>query len=353
MRDTVTAALHIQQIAPGASLQDGGRPGLVHQGVSPAGAADRRALLEAAALLESPTLPTALEMPGAGGTFCATAPLRIALTGAPMVAALDGQALAWNATHLLPAGAQLRIGGVTAGTYGYLSCGAPLRAVTLGDGTALPRWQNSFATHFAAGIGGALNAGSQLDFDVDPDCNSPARCLPLDDRFDGGLCRVMPGPQTALFSEATRARFFDTGFCKARRANRQGAALDHDDDGFSSAAAEGLLSDFITAGDIQLTGAGDPFVLLAECQTIGGYPRIGTVLPEDLPRVAQCPPGRPLRFQQISLEEARHQQTTEAQALAGLRKETRLLIRNPEDIRDLLSYQLISGVTGGDDLDRP
>ena len=343
--------LHIHQAAPGLSLQDLGRPGLIGQGVSPGGAADRLALLEAAALLSLPAPVAALEMVGAGGTFTATAPLRIALTGAPMTATMDGQALAWNASHLLPAGMELRIGGTRSGTYGYLSFSNPLVAAHLPDGATSAHWQGSIATHFAAGIGAGLAAGSQLDFAPCADSDAPAQCLPLDARFDGGLCRVMPGPQTALFEPATRDRFFATSFQKGRRANRQGVALESAAQGFSTSAAAGLLSDFITSGDIQMTGDGQPFVLLSECQTIGGYPRLGTVLPEDLPRVAQCPPGGSLQFQAITLEDAHAQARSESEILKALRQKLSPLIRAPQDIHDLLSYQLVSGVTAGDDLD--
>lgn len=343
--------LHIHQAAPGLCLQDMGRPGLVSQGVSPGGAADRLALLEAAALLSLAAPLTALEMAGAGGVFSATAPLRIALTGAPMTATLDGLPLAWNASHLLPAGAELRIGGTRAGTYGYLSFATPLTAAHLPTGIEIAPWRNSIATHFAAGIGTWLSAGSTLEFAATPQTDHAALCLPSDSRFEGGLCRVLPGPQTDLFPAETRARFFASRFKKGQRANRQGVALETTEQGFASPAAAGLLSDFITAGDIQMTGDGLPFVLLAECQTIGGYPRLGTVLPEDLPRVAQCPPGGTLQFQPVTLEEARAKTRSDSEILAALRQKLAPLTRAPKDIRDLLSYQLISGATAGDDLD--
>lgn len=345
--------LQILHAAPGLSLQDMGRNGLVSQGVSPGGAADRLALLEGAALLSLPAPLAALEMAGAGGVFTATAPLRIALTGAPMTATLEGQPLAWNASHLLPVGAELRIGGVRAGTYGYLSFSAPVLSAHLPTGTAVTPWQGSIATHFAAGIGARLTAGCQLEFGDAVQTDAPPLCLPTDTRFEGGLCRVMPGPQTDLFAAETCARFYDTRFTKGQRANRQGVALESTGQGFSTPAATGLLSDFIAAGDIQMTGDGQPFVLLSECQTIGGYPRLGTVLPEDLPRVAQCQPGATLQFQQVTLDMARDAMRCDSEILSALRQKLTPLTRAPQDIRDLLSYQLVSGVTAGDDLDIP
>ena len=82
---------------------------------------------------------------------------------------------------------------------------------------------------------------------------------------------------------------------------------------------------------------------------MGGYPRIGTVIPADLPVLAQAKAGTPIRFEQITLEQA---DTIMADPITTMSLSTRLstLIRDPSEISDLLSYQLISGaVTGNDD----
>ncbi|RME14136.1 MAG: urea amidolyase [Alphaproteobacteria bacterium] len=325
------------------TLQDLGRPGLIGQGVSVGGAADRLALLEAAALLGLARPGASIEMAGSGGTFVATAPMRLALTGAPMRADIDGQALAWNAVHLLSPGQRLTIGGAREGTYGYL---------TPAGGFDVAPFLGSVSAHLAAGIGGLLRAGVDLPLGEDPHPGAPATRLDVPGRFSGGTVRLMPGPQTDLFDAAVRARFFATPFRRGPQANRQGMELLHDGPGYTTAAASNLASDFIVPGDVQMTGAGAPFVLLCECQTIGGYPRIGTVLAEDLPRLAQAPAGAPIRFRPVSLEEADAVWRDEQEQLAALRARVRPLVRDPHAIRDLLAYQLISGVTCGDDLER-
>jgi len=57
-------------------------------------------------------------------------------------------------------------------------------------------------------------------------------------------------------------------------------------------------------GCIQVPGAGQPIVLLADCQTIGGYPKIATVITADLGRFAQCRPGRTITFDAVDVREA-------------------------------------------------
>ncbi|MGB5837564.1 MAG: biotin-dependent carboxyltransferase family protein [Albidovulum sp.] len=339
----MTCTLNILRAGPGLSVQDLGRSRLTANGLSRGGAADRLALVEAAALLALPAPIAAIEMAGMGGDFTVTTQTRIALTGAPMRATLDGRSLRWNAVHTVDPGQRLSIGGVEMGVFGYL---------TLAGGILTPEWQGSRAAHLAAGIGARLQSGDCLPYDADPRLDAPPRLLPVDDRFQGGTIRIMPGPQTALFSSEIWQQFLTTSFQRGTEANRQGVKLSHDGAPFGTALANGIASDFIEMGDVQMTGDGIPYVLLSECQTTGGYPRIGTVIEADLPRIAQAPAGASLRFAAVSGIEADHLTRSCASQLHDLRGRTQALIRDPGTLHDLLSYQLISGATAGDDLER-
>jgi biotin-dependent carboxylase-like uncharacterized protein len=333
----------IHRGGPAISLQDLGRPGYMALGLSVGGAADPLALWEAAALLGLRTPDAAIEMAGAGGHFSSDQPMRFCLTGAPMQVLLDGAPVAWNTTHCLQPGQRLEVGGALAGNFGYLSfAGALMR----------PRVLGSHSAHLAAGIGAPLASGEVLELSPDAVPDAAALYLRVSDRFSGGEVRVMPGPQTNLFTPQTLGRFAQTQFTRGPQGNRQGVRFDHDVAAFFAAQSAGLVSDFISCGDVQVTGEGVPYVLLAECQTIGGYPRIGTVLPLDLPKVAQTPPGAPLRFRFVTLEEADALRLPPLKQLQGVLGQIRTLHRDPRDIADLLSYQLISGVTSGDDLER-
>jgi allophanate hydrolase subunit 2 len=99
-------------------------------------------------------------------------------------------------------------------------------------------------------------------------------------------------------------------------------------------------------GSIQVPGEGLPIVLMRDCQTTGGYPKIATVISADLDRLAQVRPGMSLTFAEVTLDEA----------LAALRQATQDLThfsqsllpaeRTP-DSEWLLSLNLISGVIDG------
>lgn len=335
--------LIVHQVGPGVTVQDQGRPGYLGFGLSPGGAADRLALAEGAALLGQSDTLAALEMAGMGGTFEAGADLRIALTGAPMRATIDGAAIAWNASHALPMGARLIVGGVEAGSFGYLS---------VGGGIDVPPILGSRSAHVASGLGPVITAGGTLAVGKDPRAGDTGRLLPVTPRFAGGAVRVVPSLQTDFFNTAEIARFEATTFRRDPRGSRMGLRLNTDATAFHSDAGLSVLSEVVVPGDIQITGDGTPFVLLGECQTTGGYPRIASVLPCDLPIVAQAPPGAALRFQFVTLEDAVAAERRARAHRKALHGSLRALVRDPHDIHDLLSYQLISGMTAGDDIER-
>ncbi|RKF16754.1 biotin-dependent carboxyltransferase [Roseovarius spongiae] len=336
----MTRRLIIHRAGPGVTLQDLGRPGWLAQGLSRGGAADRVALAEGAALLEQPVERAALEMAGAGGEFEAGEDMRIALTGAPMRASVDGAQLAWNASHLLPAGARLSIGAAQGGNYGYLH---------VGGGFATEVMLGARAVQNAAGLGAPLRAGDELPVGADDGART-GMTLDAENRFGGGAVRIIESFQSRLFDEAERERLEATELTRDARGNRMGVRLEPDGEGFHASGGRSVLSEVIMPGDIQITGDGTPFVLMSECQTTGGYPRIGTVLPCDLPRVAQAPAGARLRFRFVTLDEAVEAERKARDARAGLTRNLRPLVRDPHRMPDLLSYQLISGVTAGDDL---
>jgi len=154
----MSGTLTIQQGGPTLSVQDLGRPGYRAQGLTIAGAMDTLALHEGAALLRQDPGLAAIEMAGSGGRFTSDRDTRIALTGATMTAQIDGTPLVWNASHLLPAGATLTIGGARSGSYGYLH---------LGGGINTPRIMGARATHLRAGVGASLDSGTTLPLGED------------------------------------------------------------------------------------------------------------------------------------------------------------------------------------------
>ena len=108
-----------------------------------------------------------------------------------------------------------------------------------------------------------------------------------------------------------------------------------------------IVSDGVTPGAIQVPADGQPIVLLADCQTVGGYPKIATVIRADLPRLAHVEAGEVLRFCCVDAAEATAARRARASDLADW-----LAALQPAgtlDTASLLSANLAGAAVRGDE----
>ena len=332
----MTSSFFVEHCGPAVTVQDAGWRGTLASGLSRGGAADTLALAQVWALLGQEGTAV-LELAGFGGRFKALALTRIAFAGANMDLRLDGEALLGHAVHRVEAGQVLDIGAARAGTYGYLG---------VGGGLETPRFLGSASTHRGAGLGQVIKAGQTLVCGEDATPDRVGLKLPQMNAKSGAI-RVVPTAHTSLFSKDQREAFERTVFTRGARGNRQGIALETDVS-FALKGGQSIPSETVIPGDIQVPGQGAPFALLADSQTTGGYPRIAAILPCDLPRVAQADVGETLRFSFVSREEGIAFERADRKASAALAKACTPILRNPADMNDLLSYQLISGAISGE-----
>lgn len=279
----------LQVLAPGlqTTVQDGGRTGWRHLGVARAGALDPDAARLANRLAGNDVDAAVLEIALRGPTLRFDAPARIALVGARVEARFDGVAVPCGRPVELPAGT-LHLGAVRGGARAWLA---------VSGGIAVPAVLGSRSTDLRGGFGGAhgraLRAGDVLPLgDADAfDCAAPrAPAWWVDPRHgDDADAPILyrPSPHPCAHALAARAWRVDPG------SNRQGLRLRGEP--LRADAADGV-SEPVAPGTLQLPPDGQPIVLLADAQTVGGYPRLGHVIAAHLPRLAQVLPGRTLRF---------------------------------------------------------
>ncbi len=110
--------------------------------------------------------------------------------------------------------------------------------------------------------------------------------------------RVLRGAQAGEFGP----EFFAREFKVSAQSDRMGLRLAGEALGRSS--SDELVSSAVLPGVVQVPPDGQPLVLMADAQTIGGYPQIATVIGVDLPLVAQLRPGDAIRFCEVTREEA-------------------------------------------------
>lgn len=295
----------IEVLAPGplSCVQDRGRPGWRHLGVGHGGALDPRCAALANALVGNPADAAVLELTLHGPTLRLRAPLRLALLGADCELRLDGRPLPTARPLDLPAGI-VSIGGMRAGVRAWLA---------VAGGFAVAPVLGSRSTDLRGGFGGldgrALRAGDRLPLGPPP---QPSRAEPGAARApdwwidpDFGLDPHAPIRYVASAALAAAAQGFgDSGWRVDPASNRQGLRLGGDALDMPGAASAGV-SEPVAPGTIQVPADGQPIVLLADAQTVGGYPRLGRVIAADLPRLAQARPNTKLYFRACGEDEAR------------------------------------------------
>jgi biotin-dependent carboxylase-like uncharacterized protein len=294
-----------------ASIQDGGRPGYRHLGVPLSGALDAEWLAIANALAGNPPMTAALEIRLRGPRLRATRPLVLALAGefsARIGNAAGESRAAGNWRSLALAENEIL-------DCGYLKSGIGYLAVQ--GGFDLPAVLGSRSTYARAGLGGidgrAIKAGDRLKVSLGATQTTLLR-LPQPPRAADAPLRVIAGPQRDYFTDAAWEQFLSAGFSVSREADRMGLRLDGPR--LEHTHGADIISDAVTPGAIQVPGDGRPIILLADCQTVGGYPKIATVISADLPRLGHALPGQVLRFADVGLDEALAARRAAAAALA-------------------------------------
>ncbi|QDW24991.1 biotin-dependent carboxyltransferase family protein [Pedobacter sp. KBS0701] len=114
--------------------------------------------------------------------------------------------------------------------------------------------------------------------------------------------RVILANEISWFDATSIISFLTNTYTIDLRSNRMGYHLSGKP--LVKKVKKELLSTAVTPGIIQVTGSGHLVILLADCQTTGGYPRIAHVAAVDLPLCAQLKPGDEIQFSEISRDEA-------------------------------------------------
>ncbi|MDX1455986.1 MAG: biotin-dependent carboxyltransferase family protein [Marinobacter sp.] len=280
----------LRVVSPGfrATIQDSGRRHFQKHGLAQGGAADRYAFLWANKLLGNDLNAACVEITLGGFEAEALAETTIALTGANTCAMVNGQPIeSWQTIHLAR-GDHLSMATADSGRYCYLAVrGGLVTPMLFGSRSTIAREQ--FDELRPLGRGEDL-VGIQT-------APAPARSVPMSARpAYGGLLqlRLLPGYQYTQFSSADRLRFLASAYRISSASDRmgfkmEGARLD--------SPPPGIVSEGIALGSVQVPGDGDPIVLLQDRQTVGGYPKLGTICAVDCYRLAQGQPGQTVRFE--------------------------------------------------------
>lgn len=286
------SGLRVLKPGPQSVLQDAGRRGWQHLGVSPAGPMDWQAAAWANHLLNNPWGTPLLEIALGGVELQAEVDTWVAVCGAQVPLSLDGQPLPLWTRLPLRKGQQLRLGFAHSGQRAYLAVAGGFHAKPV---------LGSVSVQLREGQGRALQAVDVLA------CGqahfSHAASVPwpyLPDYRSKPLLRVITGGDAASFAQEQLHDFFAQTWQLSPHSDRMGARLI----GEPLRPPERQWSLGVGRGAIQVPPDGQPIILQADHQTMGGYPLLGWLHPLDQGRLAQCPAHHPLRFTPVSIGDA-------------------------------------------------
>jgi len=292
--------IHVE--APGllTTVQDLGRPGYGTLGVSASGAADAIALRLGNRLVGNSENAAALEMTLLGGAFSFSDRMVVALTGSDFGATLDGHAVPlWTALNVAP-GQKLQVGSTRSSARCYLC---------VQGGITVKMFLGSASTHLLSGLGGlqgrALRKGDVLSVGPASSEFSHKRIAAdvLDQLAARKTLRVTEGPQWGGFSESAKNLFLTSTYRVTEEANRMGLRLEGAP--INSTSETPMITEGVSLGAIQIPSGGQPIILFVEQQTTGGYPKIANIISADMASVGQLRPRDEIRFERVSMEEAR------------------------------------------------
>ena len=293
------------------TIQDLGRIGFRQFGVSSGGALDLHALRIANLLAGNDENAAGLEFTQGN--------VRLRFDDERIIGWCGGDYEVCVASHSIPRGHsalvlaedELSIFGPRQGWRGWLA---------VSGGVAVPAVLGSRSTDLRANFGGLdgralrdgdkLLLGDQSDFarslidllnerrvsswSSPAEWSSTAKAKPI--------LRIVRGCDWDRFNASTHHALTSETFSVSPDSDRMGVRLNgpelHRNDDVD------LVSEAVAPGTIQIPPGGRPILLLGDCQTIGGYPKIAHVITVDLSIAAQLRPGETVRFQEISLPEA-------------------------------------------------
>ncbi len=278
------------RVGPLATIQDLGRAGWMHVGVSPSGAADRESHRLANALLGNDAGAATIEVLLGGLEMEALAPTWVAVTGADCTAEMDGRRVDWAAPVPLRTGQRLRLGWAPAGIRTY---------VAVSGGVAVDPILGSRSRDTLSGVGPEpLHAGTVLP--LGPECSRPIAEFAPAPRPSGEQLRltVQSGPRADWLGTDLAGSSWTVSPDSNRVGIRlQGAPLAR----HPSRVGRELASEPLVRGAVQLPPSGLPVVFMADHPVTGGYPVVAVLDDRSCDLIAQARPGQTVTFHTLDV----------------------------------------------------
>ncbi|WP_286263153.1 biotin-dependent carboxyltransferase family protein [Thalassotalea atypica] len=289
-------------------IQDNGRVGFAHLGVTTGGVADKQAYYWLNRMLQNEQNAACIEITFGGLKLHSLCEQVICLTGADMPLTINGQLQRNWCSHQVKSGDVIAVGYAKSGLRSYFGVHRGFKfEPQFGSCSTVVREQ-------LGGLNGqALKVGDELGCDLlstitnGEKKTTHVKCFALGvmdiPRYHQTVTiRVVLGYQYQAFEKNERDVFFNNEYLVSKQFDRMGYRL-HGVQIHSNVQA--LKSEGICYGAIQIPPDGQPIILLNDRQTLGGYPKLGSIFSLDGDKLAQCGQGAKINFVEITAEHAK------------------------------------------------
>jgi antagonist of KipI len=283
------------------TFQDAGRFGYGGWGINPSGAMDQFALMAANALVGNSLTEAAIEMHYPAPALYFSTPALISLTGADFDPHINNMPISNWKTISVPKEATLTFNKKNSGFRSYLS---------VHGGFAIPHWLGSESTNLKVGLGGfegrALRKDDELPMNVTLH-KSTLQTFPWTINHQevyqpSSIINFLPSCIWESLPNDIQHKILSTQMKILPASDRMGYYFDNES--ILLPEREELLSSAVDFGTIQILPSGKLVCLMADHQTTGGYPTLGSVISSHLPKLAQMSPGSAFSLAPVSLDEA-------------------------------------------------
>ncbi len=282
-------------------IQDAGRFGAFNIGLTNGGPIDKSAFHWANRLCGNELEVSSIEISIGGLSLIAQVDSVIAITGANMPLTINGAAKALWRSHKIKAGDTLELGFASAGLRCYLAVAGGFTIKESFGSTATVCREN-----IGGIVGGKLVVGDILACNKVDAVAGHKQNLLLAEQYwptyeQEVVLHTIPSYQQQHFSSRQQRLFFSSEYSVSKNCDRMGYRLEGQ---AINCDVDGILSEGICHGAVQIPADGQPIVLMNDRQTIGGYPKIGSVISLDTAKLGQLSQGAKVHFEPISMEKA-------------------------------------------------
>lgn len=289
-------------IKPGfqSTIQDLGRFGFSHFGISASGAADTISLRLGNLLLGNGQNSAGIEMTLLGGEYYFDSETIITITGSDFQPMLDGIPISLWETVTIKYGQILNFSATQSGARCYLC---------IKGGFTIDKILGSASTHLLTNIGGYNGRSLMKDDEIlfaGSSTNNFKRQRVKTDIVNEIMRKekifVTKTPKSDYFSQETLDLFSSSIYNVSEESNRMGLRLSGSV--LKQINNKDIITEGVSLGAIQISHDGNPIILFVEHQTTGGYPKIANVISAHLHKVGQLRPRDEIQFAFISIDEA-------------------------------------------------